>query len=248
MVACINDFRLYLDRRTTDVRGDGQLVDVEAEFIQTTDAFIDPPPTALLEPLALGELTPERAIAVDDGLRDLDRIGGEGQETPGLQVHQLAGDVDPRDVEVMFALPVGELVADLPGLGIHQVCRVRTRIPAEQRVGQGHIAPPEAPQVESHQQHRQRVDKPLRGVRSQIMTEQVAIRQGEVKVAREKARVELFAVAGGTTTDDAKGLDAWLPDLLEKTQHVVLANGEIGPDLLDGDDVAGELDEAHDMA
>src|SRR6185312_4858323 len=112
-----------------------------------TDTFLDPPPTALLEPLTFGELAPERAITVDDGLRDLDRVGGGGQEAPGRQIHQLAGDVDPTDLEVVLALPVGELGVALAGLGVHEVCRKGPRIPAEQGVGQGHVSPPEAREV-----------------------------------------------------------------------------------------------------
>src|SRR5450756_728722 len=49
----------------------------------------------------------------------------------------------------------------------------------------------------------------------------------------EKARVELLAVGSRAATDDAEGLNAGLADLLEKTQHVVLAKGDIGLDLLD---------------
>ena len=148
----------------------------------------------------------------------------------------------------MLALPVGERAADLTGLRVHQICRVRTRIPAEQGVGQGHVAPPEARKVQPHQQHGQRVDQPLRGVRTQALAEQDAVRQGEVKVAGEQACVQLLPVRGGAPTDDTEGLHTRLVDLLQETQHVVLANGDVGPDLLDRYDLAGDPDESHHVA
>src|SRR4029078_12048788 len=60
MMAGVNDFRLNLDGGATDVGGDGQLADVEAEIVETTDALVDPPPAALLEPLPSRELAPHR--------------------------------------------------------------------------------------------------------------------------------------------------------------------------------------------
>jgi hypothetical protein len=112
------------------------------------DPLVDPPPVAGLESLDPGELRPERVVAPDDLGRRVDRVGVLLEVAASLQVHELAGDVDPRDVEVVLALSVGQPRVHLPGLGIHEVCRERPGIPPEQGVRQGDVPPPEAVEVQ----------------------------------------------------------------------------------------------------
>ncbi len=75
---------------------------------------------------------------------DLERVGVLLEEAAGREVHQLAGDVDPGDVEVVLALAVGQPGVQLAGLGVDEVGREGAGVAAEQGVGQRHVAPPEA--------------------------------------------------------------------------------------------------------
>ena len=118
------------------------------------------------------------------------------EEAAGLEVHQLAGDVDAGDLEVVLALPVGQRLVQLAGLGVDEVCRERAGVAAEQGVGQGHVAPPEADEVQPDQQHGEGVDQPGRGVRAQRLAEQRAVGQGELQVPGDQAGVQRLAVDG----------------------------------------------------
>jgi hypothetical protein len=86
------------------------------------------------------------------------------EEAAGLEVHQLTGDVDPGDLEVVLALPVAEPASQLAGLGVDEVCRERPGIAPEQGVGQRDVAPPEPGQVQPHEQDGEGVDEAGGGV------------------------------------------------------------------------------------
>ena len=90
--------------RAVEVGRHGQLVDVEPELVEPPDPLLHPPAVAGLEPLRLGEGGPETAVPLDDAFRHLDRVGDLLEEAAGLEVHQLAGDVDPGDLEVVLPL------------------------------------------------------------------------------------------------------------------------------------------------
>ena len=145
---------------------------------------------------------------------------------PGLEVEQLAGDVGAGEVEVVVALPVGERVVQLAGLGVNEVCRERAGVAAEQGVGQGHVAPPEAREVEPHQQHRQGVDQPLCGVRAQALGEQRAVGQRELQVPGDQRGVERPTRCVDAAEDDSDRLHAGHIEALELAQQAVLAAGE----------------------
>ena len=85
---------------------------------------------------------------------DLERVGVLLEEAAGREVHQLAGDVDPGDVEVVLALAVGQPGVQLAGLGVDEVGREGARVAAEEGVGQRHVAPPEALEVQAHEEQR----------------------------------------------------------------------------------------------
>jgi len=71
----------------------------------------------------------------------------DGLDTRRHEVHELADDVDPGDLEVVAALAVGQRVVEVAGLGVDEVRGERPRIAAEQRVRQRHVAPEEADDV-----------------------------------------------------------------------------------------------------
>ena len=72
-----------------------------------------------------------------------ERIEGRVEQSAGLEVAELAEQVGPGDGEIVLALPVGELVVQLAGLGVDQVGGERAGVAAEQGVGQRHVAPQE---------------------------------------------------------------------------------------------------------
>ena len=84
-----------------------------------------------------------------------------GQQTAGLQVRQVAGDVLDGDRQVELPLPVRQGRVALAGLHVDDVRDQRTRVAAEQRVRQRAVAPVEPGEVQSHQQPGQRVEQPL---------------------------------------------------------------------------------------
>ena len=187
----------------------------------------------------------DSTMPVGDG----DRIESLVEPSAGFQVEQLAGDVDPGDLEVVLALTVGEpAVVELAGLRVDEVGGERARIPTEQRVRERHVAPEEADDVQPREQHRERVDEPGRGVRAQRLRVEGAVGERELQVAGDERRLELFAVVGRAVGHDGDRFDARDVEALQRAQQVVLATGEFGRGLLDGDDVPAEVDEPDEVA
>ena len=171
------------------------------------------------------------------------------EPSAGFQVEQFAGDVDAGDLEVVLALAVGEAaVVELAGLRVDEVGGEGARVPAEQGVRERHVAPEEADDVQPGEQHRERVDETGRGIRAQRLRVEGAVGERELQVAGDERRLELLAVVGGAVGDDGDRLDARDVEALQRAQEVVLATGELGRGLLDGDDVPAEMDEAHEVA
>src|SRR5690606_34198999 len=75
-----------------------------------------------------------------------------------------------------------------------------------------------------------------------------AVGERELQVAGDEASVKGLAVLAHPSADDGERLDAGQVQPLEVAEHLVLPAGQLGLDLLDGEDAAGEPDEAHDMA
>ena len=122
---------------------------------------------------------------------------------PACEVHQLAGDVDAGDLEVVLALAVGEAaVVELAGLGVDEVGGEGAGVAAEEGVRERHVAPEEADDVQAHEQHGERVDEPGRGVGPQALREQRAVGQRELQVAGDEHDVERLAVGVGAVGDD----------------------------------------------
>ena len=165
--------------------------------------------------------------------RHLERVGDLLEEAAGLEVHQLAGDVDPGDLQVVLALAGAERRAQLAGLGVDEVCGEGAGVAAEQGVRERDVAPPEAGQVQPDQQHRERVDEPLRRVGPQRLAVERAVGQRVLQVPGQEARVERLALGRDPAADDAERLDAGQVHPLEVAQHGVLAAGEVDLDLLD---------------
>ena len=158
-------------------RVDLELLDVEAQVVEAPDLLVDPVALAGVDDHGGLELVPQPSVAPHDGLRGERGLDGLVQHVAGLEVEQLAEDVDVRDLEVVVALPVGQPLAQLAGLGVDEVRRERAGVPPEQRVGQRAVLPGEAHQVQPDEQQGQRVEQPVGGVRPQRLGEQGAVGQ-----------------------------------------------------------------------
>ena len=149
---------------------------------------------------------------------------------PGLEVEQLAGDVDPGDLEVVLALAVGEpALVELAGLGVDEVGRERAGVAAEQRVRERHVAPEEPHDVQPHEQHRERVDEAGRGVGPKRLREQRPVGQREPQVPRDEHGLQRVALVVGAVGDHGDGIDARDVEALQRAQHLVLALGHARP-------------------
>ena len=183
-----------------------------------------------------------------DPVGDLDRVLALVQAPGRLEIHQLAGDVAVRDVEVVLALAGGELRVQLGGLRVHEVCREVAGVAAEQRVGQRDVAPEAAGQVQSHEEDGQRVEGAAGGVGTHPLAEDGAVGQRELQVPGEQAGVERLAVLVDPTGDDGQRLDGRHVEATQVAQGLELPAGQRLGDLLDRQDRPAELDEADDVA
>ena len=139
------------------------------------------------------------AIGVDPAL----------EAAAGLEVHDLAGDVRARDVEVVRALTGGEAaLVQLAGLGVDEVRGEGAGVAAEEGVRQRHVAPEEADVVQAHEQHRERVDQAVGGVGPQHLREQRAVGERELQVRGDERRGERLARGIRPPGDHRDALDA----------------------------------------
>ncbi|MPN42574.1 hypothetical protein SDC9_190131 [bioreactor metagenome] len=136
VVAGVDHLRLDPDRRPVQVGGDVQLGDVETERVEAAHPALDAVHLAAVELLGAGQFVPQLPVAGDDGVDQLARVEGGVQHAAGLEVEELAEQVDPGDLEVVLALPVRQPFVELAGLGVHQVGGEVGRVAAEQRVRQ----------------------------------------------------------------------------------------------------------------
>ena len=248
VVPGVDDLGLDLHGRAVHVGRDGELADVVPELVEPVDAGGHAPPLAGVERLGVGELGPQRVVALDDAVADEDRVDVVVEHLPGLEVHELADDVRPRDLEVVPALAVGERGVDLARLRVHEVGGEGAGVSAEEGVREGDVAPVEAEQVQSHEKHGERVDEARRGVRAQVLAEQGAVGQRELQVLGDEDGVELLALGCRAPRDDGERLDGRRAHPAQRPELLVLVVRDALADLLDGDDPTGELDEPHDVA
>ncbi len=225
---------------------DRELLDVETEIVEPLDALVDAPALRRRELFGAGQLLPERAVLLHDAVADLDRVDVFVEAAAGLQVEQLAGDVDTRDLEVVLALAVREPVVELAGLGVDEVGRERAGVASEQRVGERHVTPEESDDVQAHEQHGERVDQAGRGIRPQGLRVQRAVGQRELEVPGDEHRLERLARLRGAVGDHGDRVDARDVEALQRAQHLVFVLGQLGGGLLDRDDVAAEVHEPHE--
>ncbi len=167
MVPGIHHLRLDAHLCATFIGLDRQFLDVETETVEPFDAPVDAPALRLVELLRTGELLPEVAVGGVDSIADLDRVEVFVESAARLEVEQFAGDVHPRDLEVVLTLTVREPVVELAGFGVDEVGGERAGVAAEQRVGQRDVTPEETHDVEAHKKHSERIHQPRCGLGAQ---------------------------------------------------------------------------------
>ena len=249
VVAGVNDLGLNGDVVAVGVGVHGELGDVVAHLVELLDSAAQAPALIHGEGLLGGEHVPQLGVAADDPVPHLNGVHGRLQQGAGLEVHELADDVGAGHVDVVEALAVREpLGVELPGLGVHQVGGEGPGVAAEERVGQGHVPPVEAQQVQAHQQHGERVDESGGGLRPHVLAEQRPVGQGVGQVLSDEHRVELLTGDAGAAGDNRRRMHAGRPQAQQVAQELVLAVGHGLADLLDRDDALREVDETHDVA
>ena len=208
------------------VGDDLHLADVESEVMEPADPLLDLPHLVGRELLDRGQLAPQVRIAGLDVVGDGERVDVGDESPAGLEVEQSARHVLVGDVEIEPALPVGEVVVALARLDVDDVRRERSRISAEQRVGQRAVTPEEARDVQPHEQADQRVQQSVAEVRDgqPAARQQAAVRQGVVEVARDEEPVAATRSLGDDG-DDGRRRE---PILGEAAQEAVLAQGQVG--------------------
>ena len=230
-------------------RLDRHLADVEAEVVEPLHALGEPPGLVGAEGLAVGERRPQRVVRRHDAVGDRERVDAALEPAARLEVHDLAGDVGAGDVEVVLALTAGEAaLVQLAGLGVDEVGGERAGVAPEQRVRQRDVAPEEPDVVQPHEQHREGVDEARGGVGTQHLREQRAVGERELEVGGDEGGGERLALGIRASGDDGDALDARRVQAREVAEHVVLAAGHLLGRLLDRDDAAREVREAHQVA
>src|SRR2546429_1406457 len=122
---------------------------------------------ALAQPELLGrrkdllrrQLRPEPAVTKAVLVGDLERIAVADAAELLLEVVQLTDEILLRDLEIVQALAVRQLLVPFRRLRVDEIRRERTRIAAEERVREGAVAPEEAGQVQADEQLRVRIEQ-----------------------------------------------------------------------------------------
>jgi hypothetical protein len=247
VVPGVHDLRGDVDVLAVGLGVDLQLGDVEAEGVQPSDAGVELVAVLTRDDERSGDLVPQRVVARAQADAGDDRVDAFVQPTAGLQVHELAGDVRRRGLQVVDALPGRQGRVQLAGLGVDEVRGERPRVAPEERVRQGAVVPGEAGQVQLDEEHGEGVQQAARGALAQAGREEGAVGERELQVPGDQRCGERLAVRVDAVQDDADRLDRRQAPALQVEQELVLALGEGLLDLLDRVHGAAEPDEAHDV-
>ena len=222
VVAGVDDLGLDLDRRAADVGRDGELVDVEAELVEPADPLVDPPPVAASRTARARSARPTaRGSAVDDAVGRVDGSAPPRGSPPASRSISSPAMLTRAMSRSCSRWPSVSVCVQLAGLGVDEVCRERAGVAPEQGVGQRHVAPPEAGEVQPDEQHGQRVDEALRGVGPQRLAEQRAVGQRELQVPGDQARRRGASPSAALpAADHAERLDAGQVEPVEHPQHL----------------------------
>ena len=194
------------------------------------------------------EFVPQALVAVLDGVHEPLRVQRRVQHSAGLQIAELAEQVDAGDLLVVGALPGRQLVVEFAGLGVHEVGGELAGVAAEQDVGQRDVAPVETGEVQPGEQRHHGIQQPVDGVELHARVEQCAVGQREREVPGQEDGVQRAAVVVGATQDHPHRFHGGDVEAAQFGELAVLVDGHLLQDLLGGEDVVTHLDEPHDVA
>ena len=140
--------------------------------------------------------------------------------------------------------PVGQLVVQFAGLRVDQIRGEGAGVASEQGVGQRHVSPEEADQVQPSEQHDHRVDQPVDRVLAYAAAEQRPVRQRELQMPRDQDRVQRLAVPVDPVGDHPNCLDRRNVQPGQVAEQPVLVQGQMLQHLLEGVDLLADPDEA----
>ena len=98
--------------------------------------------------------------------------------------------------------------------------------------------------MEPNEQDGECINEARGGVGPEGLAVERAVGEGELQVAGDQTGVKGLAVIVESALHHGEGLDAGEAEPVEVAEHVVLADRQLGLDLLDRQDAAGKLDEA----
>ncbi len=225
-----------------------ELVHVKTEFVEAVDALLNLPHLIRVQVVGVGERAPQRVVAVHKPVSHLDLVHVGRQQLARAQIHEFADDVGARQVDVVFALALGQVDLQFAGLGVHKERGERVGVLEEQHVRQRDVAPVETGEVQTHHQHSQGVDELFGSVGPQRACEQRTVRHREAQVLRHEDRLErltLVVVAAGHHGDRLHGGQV---ELLQLAQQLVFAFGDTARDLLHRVHLVAHAHKAHDVA
>ena len=249
MVTGIHHFWLNRQGGPSLIRGHRELLDIESEGVEFVDSLGDSPALGFVERFLPGEGIPERAIRLDNGLRHLDRINFLIQRPACLQVKKLPRDVHPGNLEVTFSLPIGEpLRMKRSGLRVDQIGGKGTSVSAKQRIGQGHIPPIEAVQMQLDQQQGQCIDQSCGGFWPEGMGKHCAVGKRKLQVPSDERRGKILACGAFSIGHNGDRLDRGCIEPVERAQQVIFPPGEVCGGFFHRHDVVGQVDKPHHMS
>ena len=234
VVSCIDNLGLDGERRAVADLLHVDLADVEAHVVEFPHARGDVHGDVRREGLGLREGVPQLLVARGYTFGDLGRLDVLVKILARLKVVELPGDVHDGHLDVVAALAIGKRAVEVSRLRIHEIRRKLGGIASEQGVGQRHITPVEAGQVQPDKEDGERVDEALEGSLAQVLAEERAVGEGERQVFGDERRSELLTCGVHASGDDRNGVDARRAHALELAEHRELLVRDLWIRLLDG--------------
>ena len=247
VVTEFDDPGLDPDRVAVEVGDDVELVDVEAEVVETLNPLLDAPHLRGRERLFRRQFGPQCGVPCLKHFDHLERTELGLDRIVRSHVEEFGEHVLGRDGHVVVAHPFGERWTQLPGLGVHEVRRESPRRATEQHVRQRHVTPIEAGEMEPHQQHHHRVDQQRHVVGGEAPGEQAAIGQGEGQMFGDQGRREFVALGIDPTRHNRLRRHSRQADPVQVSQQTVLPGCHRLLRLLDGVHLRAQPDDAHDV-
>ncbi len=217
-----------MNSQPTRVVGDGlqgDLVDGEAQFVQSPDRALDAVAVGESEDRLGVQQLPERLVSDPHvfGLGDQLVLQRFRSAQSLRQIHHAHRHVLHHDVEIVLALPPAQRGVHLGGFGVDEPRRKRLAVAGEERVGKRTVTPEDTVPVQLHQQARHRVQqsRAVLGLIRWQPHEQPPVLPRALEVARHQDRgVEL------RLEHHTRGTHRGQTHLLEPAQDVVLLDGD----------------------